>query len=96
MNVIVVVNDSLRVDQLGCYQAISPNALGTRIETPNVDALAREAALFANAYAEGLPTMPTRTSWFTGRFTFPFRGGRGGSPRRWSPTSITCTSQASI
>jgi arylsulfatase A-like enzyme len=74
MNVIVVVNDSLRVDQLGCYQAISPNALGTRIETPNVDALAREAALFANAYAEGLPTMPTRTSWFTGRFTFPFRG----------------------
>lgn len=74
MNVIVVVNDSLRVDQLGCYQATAPNALETRIETPNVDAFAREAALFENAYTEGLPTMPTRTSWLTGRFTFPFRG----------------------
>ena len=74
VNVIVVVNDSLRVDQVGCYQPVAPNALGTRLETPNVDAFAREAALFENAYAEGLPTMPTRTSWFTGRFTFPFRG----------------------
>ncbi|MBI3973177.1 MAG: sulfatase [Chloroflexi bacterium] len=74
VNIIVVVNDSLRVDQLGCYQSVSPNSLNTRIETPNVDAFAREAALFENAYTEGLPTMPTRTSWFTGRFTFPFRG----------------------
>ncbi|HEV2126528.1 MAG TPA: sulfatase [Chloroflexota bacterium] len=74
VNIIVVVNDSLRVDQLGCYQSVSPNSLETRIETPNVDALARECALFENAYSEGLPTMPTRTSWFTGRYTFPFRG----------------------
>ncbi len=74
VNVLVVVNDSLRVDQLGCYQHIAPNALGTRIETPNIDAFARQAALFENAYTEGLPTVPTRTSWFTGRFTFPFRG----------------------
>jgi arylsulfatase A-like enzyme len=74
MNVIVVVNDSLRVDQLGCYQPVAPNALATRIETPRIDAFARECALFENAYTEGLPTMPTRTAWFTGRYTFPFRG----------------------
>ncbi|MGH2354919.1 MAG: sulfatase [Chloroflexota bacterium] len=74
MNVIVIVNDSLRVDQLGCYQEVAPNALGTRIESPNLDTFAREAALFDNAYTEGLPTLPTRTSWLTGRFTFPFRG----------------------
>jgi arylsulfatase A-like enzyme len=77
MNVIVVVNDSLRPDQLGCYQECVPNPLGTRIETPQVDAFAREAALFENAYAEGLPTLPTRTSWLTGRYTFPFRGWQG-------------------
>ncbi len=73
-NIIVVVNDSLRPDQLGCYQPSAPNPLGTRIETPNLDTFARECALFENAYSEGLPTMPTRTSWLTGRFTFPFRG----------------------
>src|SRR5262245_65934979 len=69
MNVIVVVNDSLRPDQLGCYQESCPNPLGTRVETPHVDAFAREAALFENAYTEGLPTLPTRTSWLTGRYT---------------------------
>ena len=74
MNVIVVVNDSLRTDQLGCYQPVTPNPLETRVETPNIDAFARECALFDNFYTEGLPTVPTRTSWFTGRFTFPFRG----------------------
>ena len=38
----IVVNDSLRPDQLGCYQPCAPNPLGTRIETPNLDAFARE------------------------------------------------------
>jgi hypothetical protein len=38
VDVIVVVNDSLRVDQLGWYQPVSPNSLGTRIETPMLGA----------------------------------------------------------
>ncbi|MDH7570100.1 MAG: sulfatase-like hydrolase/transferase, partial [Armatimonadota bacterium] len=67
MNVIVVVTDSLRRDHLGCY--------GNRwIQTPCIDAFAQEGALFEEAYSEGLPTLPTRTAWWTGRFTFPFRG----------------------
>lgn len=67
MNVIVILTDSLRVDHLGCY--------GNKwIKTPNIDRLAAEATLFERAYSEGLPTLPTRTAMFTGRYTFPFRG----------------------
>ena len=38
-----------------------------------VDALAAESLQFDNAYVEGMPTLPCRTAFFTGRFTFPFR-----------------------
>lgn len=67
MNVIVVIADSLRVDHLGCYG-------NEWIQTPNLDRFAAEATLFEHAYSEGLPTLPTRTAFWTGRFTFPFRG----------------------
>ena len=67
MNVIVIIADSLRVDHLGCYG-------NPWIRTPNLDRLAGEATLFEHAYSEGLPTLPTRTAFWTGRFTFPFRG----------------------
>lgn len=67
MNVIVIINDSLRWDYLGCYG-------NDWIKTPNLDNLASESAVFDYCYPEGLPTVPTRTTFFTGRFTFPFRG----------------------
>ncbi|MFQ6131415.1 MAG: sulfatase [Armatimonadota bacterium] len=67
MNVIVIVTDSLRADHLGCYE-------NEWIQTPNLDRLAQEAALFEQAFDEGIPTMPTRTAWWTGKFTFPLRG----------------------
>lgn len=76
MNVIVVINDTLRWDYLGCYG-------NNWIKTPNIDNLAKESALFDYYYPEGIPTVPTRTSWFTGRFTFPFRGWQ-----RLEPTDI--------
>ena len=76
MNVIFIVNDSLRLDHLGCY--------GNKwIQTPNIDKLATESAVFDYFYPEGLPTIPTRTTFFTGRFTFPFRGWQ-----RLEPTDI--------
>jgi arylsulfatase A-like enzyme len=76
MNVIVIINDSLRWDHLGCY--------GNQwIRTPNLDKLASEAAVFDYCYSEGLPTVPTRTTFFTGRFTFPFRGWQ-----RLEPTDL--------
>ena len=76
MNVVVIVNDTQRWDYLGCY--------GNKwIQTPNLDKLASESAVFDYCYAEGLPTIPTRTTFFTGRFTFPFRGWQ-----RLEPTDI--------
>jgi arylsulfatase A-like enzyme len=76
MNVIMIINDSMRQDHLGCYG-------NSWIQTPNLDKLARESAVFENAYSEGLPTVPTRTTLFTGRFTFPFRGWQ-----RLEPTDL--------
>ena len=76
MNVVVIVNDTLRWDYLGCYG-------NEWIKTPNLDKLASESAVFDYSYAEGLPTIPTRTTFFTGRFTFPFRGWQ-----RLEPTDV--------
>ena len=67
MNVIFIMNDSTRPDHLGCYG-------NDWIKTPNIDNFAKESALFSEAHSEGLPTVPYRTSCFTGRFTLPFRG----------------------
>jgi arylsulfatase A-like enzyme len=76
MNVIFIINDSLRMDHLGCYG-------NEWIQTPNIDRLAGESALFERFYPEGIPTVPCRTTFFTGRFTFPFRGWQ-----RLEPTDI--------
>jgi len=65
-NVIVIVTDSLRADHVGCY--------GSHVQTPNLDRLAAESALFEQAYAENLPTLPCRTAWWTGKYLFPERG----------------------
>ena len=66
-NVIIILTDSLRPDFLGFYG-------NNWIKTPNLDKFASESAVFDRAYCEGLPTLPTRTAMFTGKFTFPFRG----------------------
>jgi arylsulfatase A-like enzyme len=76
MNVIALINDTWRWDYLGCYG-------NDWIKTPNLDKLASEATLFENFYPENLPTVPTRTTFFTGRFTFPLRGWQ-----RLEPTDI--------
>jgi arylsulfatase A-like enzyme len=67
MNVVVICTDSLRVDHLGCYG-------NPWIRTPNFDRLAAEGTVFLHAYSENLPTLPTRTAWWTGRYQFPWRG----------------------
>ncbi len=66
MNVIVIVADSLRPDHVGCY--------GSAIKTPNLDAFAKDSAQFTEYYGENLPTIPCRTSWWTGQYLFPKRG----------------------
>lgn len=65
MNLVLIILDTLRKDHVGCY--------GNKwIETPNLDALAKESVVFDAAYPESLPTLPQRRAMHTGMFTFPF------------------------
>lgn len=73
MNIIVIVADSLRTDHVGCY--------GSLVKTPNLDRLAADGAVFEQAYAENLPTMPCRTAWWTGQYLFTERG--------WQPFELS-------
>ena len=73
MNVIIIVTDSLRADHCGCYP-ICLEYNGKKVSTPNFDRLAADGTAFLHAYSESLPTLPTRTTWWTGRVGFPFRG----------------------
>lgn len=58
-NVLIFLVDDLGRQDLGCYGS-------TFYETPNVDRLAREGALFTDAYAACPVCSPTRASLMTG------------------------------
>ncbi|MFO7948027.1 MAG: sulfatase [Armatimonadota bacterium] len=66
MNFLLIVADTFRADYLGCYG-------NDWIETPNLDRLTSESAVFLDAYAEGLPTLPARRVMITGRPITPMR-----------------------
>jgi arylsulfatase A-like enzyme len=63
MNVIVVVCNSLHLGFLGAYG-------NSWIETPNLDRFAAEGIVFDHHFPENLTTLPTRRSWWTGRYGF--------------------------
>ena len=63
-NVIVVVCNSLHLGFLGTYG-------NGWIETPHLDRLAAEGVVFDHHFPENLTTLPTRRSWWTGRYGFP-------------------------
>ena len=73
MNVVVVMFDTLRAADVGCYGS-------TVTRTPNIDALARRGVRFTRAYPESLPTIPVRRALHTGRRAYPFRDWR---PLKW-------------
>jgi arylsulfatase A-like enzyme len=60
LNLIVICADTTRVDHLGAYGS-------RRIKTPSLDQFAKESVVFENSYADGLPTIPCRRVFFTGR-----------------------------
>ncbi len=60
LNLIVIICDTFRYDYLHCNG-------NERIITPNLDAFAKEATVFTNCYADGLPTIPARRVMHTGR-----------------------------
>jgi arylsulfatase A-like enzyme len=63
MNVIVVVCNSVHLGFLGTYG-------NPWIETPNLDRLASEGVVFDHHFPENVSTLPTRRSWWTGRYGF--------------------------
>ena len=67
LNLIVIVADTFRADNLACY---GPKWL-ERLETPNLDRFAQRATVFADAYAELMPTIPIRRTLYTGRRGIP-------------------------
>ena len=59
LNVLVVTVDTLRPDHLHCYG-------DSKIETPNIDAIAAQGVLFKNAVTQTPLTPPSHASIFTG------------------------------
>ena len=66
MNVVLVILDSLRKDHVGAYG-------NDWVQTPSLDALAKESLRFTRAYPESVPTIPARRAIHTGLRSFPFR-----------------------
>lgn len=65
-NFVVIILDTLRAADVGCYG-------NDHIQTPHMDALARQSVRFTRAYPESLPTIPVRRALHTGRRAYPFR-----------------------
>jgi arylsulfatase A-like enzyme/tetratricopeptide (TPR) repeat protein len=59
-SVLIVTIDTLRADRVGIY--------GARVETPNIDRLAREGAWAPQADVQVPMTRPSHVSLFTGRY----------------------------
>ncbi|MCZ2147041.1 MAG: sulfatase-like hydrolase/transferase [Bryobacterales bacterium] len=65
LNLIVLVSDTFRADNLECY--------GSKwIECPNLNRFAKESVIFEDAYPEGMPTIPIRRTLYTGRRILPY------------------------
>jgi len=81
LNIIVIIADTWRADHLGCYGS-------SRIKTPNLDKLASQGTLFTNVSAEGLPTIPCRRVYHTGRSVLP--------EAKWEPLAKTDVTFAEV
>jgi arylsulfatase A-like enzyme len=62
-NIILITIDTLRADHLGCYEH-------QEVETPNIDKLAKEGALFYNTISVADITCPSHTSILTGLYPY--------------------------
>jgi arylsulfatase A-like enzyme len=62
-NIIVILADDIGWGDAGCYGA-------TKVNTPNIDRLAREGRRFENGYASATVCTPTRYSMLTGEYAW--------------------------
>lgn len=63
LNIVLVTLDTLRADYVGCYGS-------TEVETPNLDRIASEGAVFLDTSAVAPLTLPSHASLFTGNYPF--------------------------
>ena len=66
MNTVVIVSDTFRRDNLGCYS-------NRKVHTPHLDRFAEKCVIFNRAYCASFPTMPMRADLMTGKYTFTYR-----------------------
>ena len=66
-NVLLIYSDDLGIGDLSCYGA-------TEIQTPHIDALAREGLRFTNAYAAAATSTPSRYAMLTGEYAWRRQG----------------------
>jgi arylsulfatase A-like enzyme len=79
-NIILIVADDLGYGDIGCYGQ-------QKIETPNIDSLAKEGLKFTQFYAGTTVCAPSRASLMTGLHTghTPVRGNKGTQPEGQAP-----------
>ena len=81
-NIIIILADDLSYRDLSCFGQ-------TNFSTPNIDRLAAQGRIFANAYAGGPWCAPSRTSLLTGRSTAhlaPLARDARGRVTKYNPT----------
>ncbi len=64
-NILLILADDLGIGDLSCYG-------GAEIETPHLDALARQSVRFVNSYSASAVCSPTRAACMTGRYPLRF------------------------
>jgi len=67
MNIILIISDTFRRDNLSCYS-------DREVYTPYLDSFAKWCVVFDQAYCASFPTMPMRADVMTGKYTFTYLG----------------------
>jgi arylsulfatase A-like enzyme len=73
-NVVLIFADDLGYGDLGCYGA-------TKVQTPNMDRLAKEGLRFTDAHSASAVCTPSRYGLLTGEYPFRAKDGKG----LWGP-----------
>lgn len=76
-NVVFIFADDLGYGDLGCYGA-------TKVDTPNIDALARTGRRFTDAHSASAVCTPSRYALLTGNYPFRATNGAG----IWGPAPV--------
>src|SRR5688500_19795626 len=82
-NIVFVITDDQRWDAMGC-------AGHPYLKTPNMDRIAREGAMFTNAFVTTPLCSPSRASFLTGRYVRA-NGSTGNNPSYNEPSHALVT-----